>query len=288
MMPVVSLPEKIRSGSARKGVFVPTAGEARALPAQPRQERGLSGRSDRKASLIAGLRRRIEALECPPPRAGLAAPLALGLPAVDQALPGGGLRPAALHEIQGTGAAIAFTAALAARRLHQDAMGPVLWCRTGIGLYPPGLSIFGLAADDLILVRGDSQRDVLWAMEEGLISGKPAIVVGEVGRLDLTASRRLQLAAETGGLVAVLLASGREVGRVSAASTRWRLKSAPSAPTPGYRGIGQTRFSAELLRCRGGAPGAWLLEWNDATHTFTLAAALGDGPALPRVQAAQA
>ena len=45
-----------------------------------------------KAGRLAALRRRIEALERPPPRPG-AAPLGFGLAEIDGALPGGGLRP---------------------------------------------------------------------------------------------------------------------------------------------------------------------------------------------------
>ena len=124
--------------------------------------------------LIAALKRRIEAIERPASRGGGALALPVGAAAVDRALPGGGLAPAALHEIQGGGAAIAFTAALAARRLRQGVGGPVLWCRGGAGLYPPGLAGFGLEADGVILVRGRNDREILWALEEGLASGRPA------------------------------------------------------------------------------------------------------------------
>ena len=45
-------------------------------------------------------------------------------------------------------------------------------------------------------------------MEEVLGSGRAALVVGEVRRLDWTASRRLQLAAENGATPALLVNGG--------------------------------------------------------------------------------
>ena len=260
-----------------------------------------------KATIVAALRRRIRSIERHGAASGAgggALPLPLGVPAVDEALPGGGLGGAALHEVQGGDAAIGFIAALAAGRLRQGVAGPVFWCLSGTGagwgagpgLYPPGLAAFGLGADRLILLRAQNQQQTLWAMEEALVSGQPAVVVGEAWKLDLTASRRLQLAAETGGVIGFLRAPGRRGraagGHASAAMTRWSLESAPSfqgrddlinARPPGRRQkslggeVGRVRFAAKLLRGRGARPRAWFIEWDDATHSFAMATALGDG-----------
>ncbi len=265
---------------------------------------GLGAGGLAKATIVAALRRRIRSIERQGSASGAGGaglPLPLGLPAVDEALPGGGLGGAALHEVQGEAAAIGFIAALAAGRLRQGVAGPVFWCLSGTGagwgagpgLYPPGLAAFGLGADRLILLRAQNQQQTLWAMEEALVSGQPAVVVGEAWKLDLTASRRLQLAAETGGVIGFLRAPGRRGraagGHASAAMTRWSLESAPS-----FQGVddlmsarrarknlggevGRVRFAAELLRGRGARPRAWFIEWDDATHSFAMATALGDG-----------
>jgi protein ImuA len=245
-------------------------------------------RERRKAELLAALRRRIEAMESPTPRPGALPVLGFGLAAIDEALPGGGLKPTALHEAVGSAAALpAFAALLAGRRLGQGAAGPVLWCASRAGLYPPGLAAFGLRPERLLLVRAGERRQVLWAMEEALASGRTALVVGEAGRLDLAQSRRLQLAAESGATPAVLLGLEAPAG-ASAAVTRWRVESAPSGPVAGHRGVGRLRLRLVLARCRGGRPGAWLVEWDDATHTLDLVAVLGDGPALPQAEARRA
>ena len=57
----------------------------------------------------------------------------------------------------------------------------------------------------MILLSAPSPAELLWAMEEALRSPALAGVVGEVDRLDLTAGRRLQLAAAAGGGVGFLL-----------------------------------------------------------------------------------
>ena len=87
-------------------------------------------------------------------------------------------------------------------------------------------------------------------MEEALRSPALAGVVGEVDRLDLTAGRRLQLAAAAGGGVGfLLLRADRPAAAVSAAALRWRVRAGPDRS-----------WHVELLRRRGGRPGAWILE----------------------------
>jgi protein ImuA len=224
------------------------------------------------------LRRRVAALERGAGRGLRRRPVGLGLTAVDGALPAGGLEPRALHELLGgEGAGVALTALLAAR-----SAGLVLWCRTprNAGLHAPGLAAFGLMPDRLLLAHGRAEQEVLWAMEEGLRSGRLAAVVGEARKLDLVASRRLQLAAEAGGGLALLLRPPEAAG-ASAARTRWRIAPAPGA-APGWRGVSRARWRLDLLRCRGANPRSWTVDWDDATHSLHLAAPLADRPAEAR------
>ncbi|NWN13307.1 protein ImuA, partial [Escherichia coli] len=81
-------------------------------------------------------------------------------------------------------------------------------------------------------------------------------VIGEAKRADMTATRRLQLAAEGGRTIALLLKrAAREgadpIGMPSAAVTRWRVTCAPSAPLP-VEGVGRPRWRLELARQKGG------------------------------------
>lgn len=217
--------------------------------------------------------------------------LPFGVPEVDAALPRHGLTRAALHAVAGSGragdrAASGFCAALLSRFVGED--GTVLWCRSGDDLYGPGLAAFGLDPAHLVVVRAHKGRDVLWAMEESLRSGAPAAVLGEVSSVAPVAARRLQLAAEAGGVTALLLGAAGRANLPTA--TRWRVSAATSeAPAPtasptASLGPGHPRWRVELLRARGGGTGIWTLEWrNDATRGFALAADLPNRPADPAV-----
>lgn len=253
-----------------------------------------------KAGVIAELRARIAGFEAAPPRLDShdARPGAVtfGAPAIDAALPGGGLKRGALHEVvaveyRDMGAALGFAAALAARCAEAAPDAPVLWCEGGHApfdagaLYGPGLAQFGLDPARLIIVLPPKEVDLLWTMEEALRLGAFAAVVGEIdgraARLDLTATRRLQLAAEERGTPAFLL-TGHESAGASAAVTRWRVGPAPSSPVVEIEGlpglIGRPRWHVRLERCRGARfavndmgetlDGEWLVEWDARTRTL--------------------
>ena len=224
-------------------------------------------------STLAGLRARIRDL------AGGGAcftmPVArLGEPAIDAALPWGGLPLGALHEVGG-GVASGFAAHLAGRFLRRP--GVLVWCAdAALGrrqgrLYGPGRGRFGIDAARLVLVHGRGQREVLWAAHEALRSPAVTVVVLELETLDLLSGRRLQLAAEAGGTAGLLLRFGRADSGPSAAATRWRAE--PFLLDPGLLDPGPDNrrcWSLDLWRVKGGAPGHWLVRHHD--QTLSLAA----------------
>jgi protein ImuA len=92
--------------------------------------------------------------------------------------------------------------------------------------------------------------------------------------LDLTASRRLSLAAEKSGVPLLLLRMNAEPVP-SAAETRWRVAAAPSHALPG-NAPGMPCFDVELLRCRSRPAGqSWRLEWDRDRKLFRDAALPG-------------
>ena len=236
------------------------------------------------AATLMDLRRRITALERSRSGTSSGGAVSLGVAEIDAHLPWGGLPLGCVHELRG--AATAFAATLAARfaaRRHR----PVFWIAPpGRGgrlpdLYAPGLATFGLSAAALIVVSARGAT-ALWAMEEALRAPAAGAVVAEIEALNLTASRRLQLAAEAGGAGGLLLRGGTAPAAsapplaTTACVTRWRVAPLPSAPF-----TAAARWQLTLERCRGGRPGAWSVEWNDATGDLTMAAALADRPAVP-------
>jgi protein ImuA len=228
--------------------------------------------------LLEALRAEIRSIEGVHAKAGAGA-LPFGIAAIDGRLAGGGLAAAALHEIAPAGAGLGddaaatlFLAGIAARR--SAPAGIVLWALTRRDLFAPGLALAGLPPERLLHAECGDDEDVLAAMEEGLRHGGLAAVVGEVDRAPMAAARRLQLAAEEGGVTALMLRRWRRSGSdplalPSAAATRWRIACLPSAPLPAP-GVGRPRWRLDLVRQRGGEPCDWIVEGNDETGRLAL------------------
>ncbi|MDP3254902.1 MAG: hypothetical protein Q8M82_02805, partial [Bosea sp. (in: a-proteobacteria)] len=90
---------------------------------------------------------------------------------------------------------------------------------------------------------------------------------GEPRRLDLTASRRLALAAEGSGATTLVLRAA-VAPQPSAASTRWQVASLPSRALEA-NAPGAPAFSLRLLRHRGGLGECeWRVEWSRDRQSF--------------------
>jgi protein ImuA len=229
------------------------------------------------SSVVAVLRDRIRRIEGVGQAAGHPV-LPLGMAAVDRVLPEGGLPLAGVHEVRGDGAATGFCAALLARLQAGDGR-PVLWLQRGSDLYMPGLTRFGLKAGSVLTVSGISRdADMLWAIEEALHCGALSAVVGEIRAADFTASRRLQLAAEAGGVTCLLLGDTRQGGAATALS-RWQVSAMPSLPDGA--GVGWPCWRVALTRCRNGRPAAWTVVWSPKGWSAIAETADAQQPELP-------
>lgn len=156
-----------------------------------------------------------------------------------------------VHEATGTGRRV-FACGVAAA-----VGGAVLWVQDGKQgdmIYPPGAVPFFDPAR-LVMVRPTGRLPVLQVMEEALRSGAAPLVVGDLDHApDLTASRRLQLAAGTGGGRGLCLVP--EGGLcTNAAETRWRC-----AP---MRGGGTARQHWEIVKNKKGRLGQWDVFWDE-------------------------
>jgi protein ImuA len=102
------------------------------------------------------------------------------------------------------------------------------------------------------------------------------VVVADGSRLTLNETRRLQLAAEAGGALGLLLRPAHEIQELSAARTRWRVGPALSADS-------DQRWTVDLLRCKGLRPtesGArrWAVQRSHATGDVRVAPEAADRP----------
>jgi protein ImuA len=203
--------------------------------------------------------------------------LPFGISAIDRHLPEGGLALGALHEVAGGGngaidgaAAALFTAGIAART-----RGQVLWSVTRQDLFAPAIAQAGLLPDHVIYVDAGDEQSVLVCFEEGLRHAALGAVVAEVARLSMTASRRLQLAAEGSGVIGIAIRRWRlqmdaaAFGQPTAAVTRWRVSALPSTPLP-VPGVGRARWQLELIRCRAGESAEFEVEACDTKCRLAL------------------
>jgi protein ImuA len=225
---------------------------------------------------LAALRDRIARID-PAPSAKASGAFTLGDVALDGRL-GAGLARAALHEVfagqeEDAGAAAAFALILALR--GGDRAKPVLWVRDdrvarGAGqIYGPGLAELGADPARFILVSAPDELATLRAAADAVKCGALGAVViepyGKARRLDLTATRRLALAAASSGVLALVLRVGAQPS-ASAAQTRWSVSAAPSGPFPA-QAPGAVALNISLLRHRGGvASFDACLEWNRDQH----------------------
>ncbi|MBB4291447.1 protein ImuA [Rhizobium leguminosarum] len=234
------------------------------------------------STIISELRERIAHLEGGIARNAIVLPF--GVPEIDRVLPGGGLTFGALHEFAGggTGTVNGAAAALMVAGIAARTTGKILWCLTRPDLFFPAISQAGLHPDRVIFCEGDKEEDVLASMEEGLTFGGFGAVVGELVRLPMTASRRLHLAAEKTGTMALAVrrwrrqAEASDYGQPTASTSRWRISVLPSEPLP-VAGVGRARWLAELMRVKAGECAEFEIGACDAEGRICLLPLSGDG-----------
>lgn len=224
--------------------------------------------------------------------------ISTGHAAVDSAL-GMGLMRGVLHDVlpaspQDGAAASGFALGLVA--LFSSQKSDWVWIRQDMARreggepYGPGLAAFGLDPNRLIVVTTGDIFEAMRAAEESVRCSALASVLfepwGDPKALDLNATRRLILAAETSGVTLVTLRSGGHVA-LGSARTRWKIATAPSTVAAGHidanAGLGNPIFNVALtLNRQAGASepdGQWIMEWNHAKRLFEPAALSINRPA---------
>ena len=215
----------------------------------------------------------------------------LGIPSLDEAI-GGGLTWGCVHEfysaeLEDVAAVAGFAMGLALQRMT---CGSIMWLRSGPAVHATGVlqangwAELGGRSDDAVVGVVSGTVMLLRAAVDALrCPALGAVIVegwGPMPELDLTASRRLALAAGKSG-VPLFLLRGNARPKPSAAQTRWEVAAAPSRALPG-NAPGRPTFDITLLRQRSGPCGlAWRLEWDRDQYQFHETAISGDLASVP-------
>lgn len=162
---------------------------------------------------------------------------------------------ARVHEVLGT-ASDSFAILTAAKTV-----GPIIWIgnRAAVStLTPQALNDF-IDPTRLILIETANRKETLWSTEQALRCQGAALVISQIHLgPDLKESRRLQLAAEQGGGLGIMLIERR--AQSSAAQTRWICTSKHGGDAD-YEGLNSGGWTWELTKNKGGPVGAWSVAW---------------------------
>jgi hypothetical protein len=239
--------------------------------------------------LVAALRRQVERLEKPQPLEDDRL-LSTGSPALDALLPGGGLRRGSLVEYlsPSAGSGTGMLALCASREACAGGRALVVIDRRRT-FYPPAAIAWGIDLTSLLILQPTDDAAELWAIDQALRCPGVGAVYAPCGALDVRDFRRLQLAAEAGGTLGILLRPARLRGQPSWADVQWQI--GPCRERPPWRS-GESKAQSpkskvrkqlwtldfgpwtfppwqlrvELVRCRGAPAGEAVdLELDEAT-----------------------
>ena len=149
--------------------------------------------------------------------------------------------------------------------------GATVWISSSHTIFAPALVSFGINPAQIIFIRLRNRNQILWTIEEALKCEGLTTVVGEINSLDLTQSRRLQLATEQTGVTGFLLRTQPQILNTTASTCRWQIQPLQSETEDGLPGVGFPRLKVELLKVRNGRTGKWELEWNNGRFNEVIA-----------------
>lgn len=191
-----------------------------------------------------------------------------GLGAAEKGFPNGSFPTGAVHELvsgspQDAAACTGFMAALLGKLMQSGGLS--LWISQKRTLYPPALKFFGIDPDRVIFIDVNNEKDLLWMTEEALKCQALSAVIAEIKDLDLTASRRLQLAVEHSRVTGLLHRINPRILGNTACAARWKITPIPSVLQDQMPGMGFFRWDVQLLKVRNGEPGHWKIQWTTST-----------------------
>lgn len=191
--------------------------------------------------------------------------ISFGLGAIENAFPNKLFPTGAVHELlsdtrENAAATSGFVAGLLGSIMQKG--GICLWISHKRTLFPPALKFFNIEPHRVIFIDVQNEKDLLWMVEEALKCQALTAVVGELKEINLTESRRLQLAVEQSRVTGFLHRINPRNTTTIASVARWKVSHLPSETVRGLPGVGFSRWNVELLKVRNGEPGKWKLQWS--------------------------
>lgn len=180
--------------------------------------------------------------------------LSTGCRAMDACLPQSGYGPGTVVEYLKATAACGATylALAAAAEAMQKTDGFLVLVDRQQHLYPPALAAQGIDLKKVVWVHPESTADTIWAVDQAARTPAVAAVFAELQSLDDRAARRLQLAAESGGGLVLLLRSLAARGAPSWAEVQWSVRSIQAAQRKSSGG--ERNNDARQSRNQGASP----------------------------------
>ena len=193
-----------------------------------------------------------------------------GITALDDAGADEGFRGGAVHELLWR-SACPTTLMLLLAEAAQAGGGGIAWLDPDRELYLPAVAAAGIDLHRLILLRCTDRKQQLWALAECLRCRSVSATVAAVDRLSQIEARRLQLAAECGGGIGILMRPYRTANAdYYAAASRWLIEPAAGDDLT-------QRWSVTLIH-GGRTNHALLLEVDRDTRALRASPLLADRP----------
>lgn len=182
------------------------------------------------------------------------------LGSLNEAFPNKAFPVGAIHEfisesLESAAASAGFISCLISELTKKK--GPCLWILGNRRIFPPALKAYDMQPERILFVRPGSPKEALWILEEALKCSSLSTVVGEIGELDMIASRRLQLAVEKSRVTGFLHRYRPRRLENLACVSRWRIEPLPSSGASDMPGIAYPHWKVQLEKIRNGKPGSW-------------------------------
>ena len=207
---------------------------------------------ERSASLLRQLQEKIHGIERENRSGAERARISSGLPALDALLPGGGFASGTLVEwlSEGFDESATTLAIMVAGNLMRG-RGTLVVVDARREFFPPGAAKLGVDLDRTVVAQPEDAQAEVWALEQSLRSEAVSAAVGWIDDVSDTVLRRLQLAAEIGGGIGLLVRPASRRTTKSWADMRLLVHPVPTGDSP----AAPWRVRVEMLHCRGGFPG---------------------------------